>query len=85
MASAIIVRQGGAPGDFYRWHVMGLASNWENAKRICQIESSEKWIEWDSESPDFGTVIGEGESKRKYRLDFYRVATRSDISFPDGY
>lgn len=84
MASAIIVRQGGAPGDFYRWHVMGLASSWENAQRICALESGDA-IKWDAENPEFGTMMGEGESGRKYRLDFYHIATRKDFQFPDGY
>jgi hypothetical protein len=85
MASAIIVRQGGAPGDFYRWHVMGLASNWENAKRICELEAAET-ITWDSDEHNgFGVILGEGMSGRKYRLDFYRIGTRNDFQFPDGY
>jgi hypothetical protein len=65
--------------------MMGLASTWDNAKRLCKLESGEVWIEWDSETPDFGVVIGEGQSTRKYRLDFYRIGTRADDRFPDGY
>ena len=79
MAHVIIVRTG---TQDYVWHLMGVASNWENAKRLAAIDANDK-IEWDgSNDMEFGVQMGVGEFGRKYRLDLEKVGTRNDAFFP---
>jgi hypothetical protein len=82
MASVIVIRTG---TQDYIWHLMGVASNWENAKRLAAIDANDT-IEWDGDNDmEFGVQEGRGEFGRKYRLDFCKVGTRNDFQMPADF
>jgi hypothetical protein len=66
----------------YQWSLIGVASTWENAKRIADSERGP--IVWENDDA-FGLEFGNSvEGHYAYRIDMCTVSVKSDAFFSVG-